>query len=176
MTLRRIAFSAVIGAVYAVLTMVLAPISYGPVQFRISEILCVIPFFFPASVWGLAVGCAIANLLSAYGILDVVFGALATLLAGLITMQLGRKNSESPVRKILACLPPVIFNAVAVGALIAYATAESPAVFWPAFLLNGLWVGFGELVVLYALGLPALLLLPRTGLFKTLSTLYANTQ
>jgi uncharacterized membrane protein len=176
MTVRRIAFAAVVGAVYAVLTMVLAPISYGPVQFRISEILCILPFFFPASVWGLAIGCAIANLLSAYGILDVLFGALATLLAGLVTMQLGRRNGDSLMRKILACLPPVIVNAVVVGALIAYATAESPQVFWPAFLLNGLWVGFGELVVLYALGLPALVLLPKTGLYKSLSILYANTQ
>jgi uncharacterized membrane protein len=173
MTVRRLAFTAVIGALYAALTMALAPISYGPVQFRISEILCILPFFFPSSVWGLFIGCVISNLLSAYGVLDVAFGSLATLLAALCTMQLGRHGGERLPRKILACLPPVIFNGVIVGALIAYATSRSPEVFWPAFWTNCLWVGFGELVVLYALGLPALILLPKTGLFKSLSGFYA---
>ena len=172
LTVHRIAFAAVIGALYAVLTMVLAPISYGPVQFRISEVLCILPFFFPVSVWGLFIGCIIANLLSAYGVADVVFGSLATLLAALVTMQLGRLSRRRLVHKALACLPPVIFNGVIVGALIAYATSQTPEVFWPAFLANSLWVGAGEFVVLFALGLPALILLPKTRLYKSLAGMY----
>jgi uncharacterized membrane protein len=173
-TIRKIAFAAVVGALYAVLTMVLAPISYGPVQFRISEVLCILPFFFPASVWGLFVGCIIANLLSTYGALDIIFGSLATLMAGFVTLQLGKRGADSPVRKALACLPPVISNGIIIGALIAYTTTASPQVFWPAFLSNSLWVGFGELVVLYVLGFPALLILPKTGLYKSLSLLYSH--
>ena len=76
---RKIAFSAVVAAVYAALTMLLAPISYGVLQFRISEVLCILPFFFPSTVWGLFIGCAISNILSTYGLLDVVMGSAATL-------------------------------------------------------------------------------------------------
>ena len=78
---QKLITAAIIGALYAVLTMVLAPISYGPLQFRVSEVLCVLPYFMPYTAWGLLFGCVIANLVSAAGILDVVFGSLATLIA-----------------------------------------------------------------------------------------------
>ncbi|UOO38184.1 QueT transporter family protein [Oscillospiraceae bacterium CM] len=172
MSTRKIAFAAVIAAVYAALTILLMPISYGPVQFRISEVLCILPFFFPFSVWGLFVGCILANLLSAYGALDIVFGSLATLTAAYLTMRLGREDKGSLKTKIFACLPPVFINGIVVGALIAYETTTSLDAFWPAFMVNGLQVGFGELVVLFALGLPALIFLPRTNIFKTLIALY----
>ena len=77
--IKRMAYAAVIGAAYAALTMALAPISYGPIQMRVSEVLCVLPFFFPSATWGLFIGCMIANLISAAGVWDVVFGSLATL-------------------------------------------------------------------------------------------------
>ena len=77
---RNLITAAIIGALYAVLTMVLAPISYGPVQFRVSEVLCILPFFMPCTSWGLFIGCIVANLMSAAGLLDVVFGSLATLI------------------------------------------------------------------------------------------------
>lgn len=174
MAIRKIAFAAVVGAVYCVLTMALAPISYGPLQFRLSEVLCILPFFFPFSVWGLFVGCILANLLSAYGALDVIFGSLATLLAALGTMYIGRLGRGRVLPKVFACLPPVVLNAVIVGALIAFYTASTTPAFWPSFIINSLQVGFGELVVLYALGLPTLILLPRTAFFKTLSSLYSQ--
>lgn len=177
MTARKIAFAAIVGAIYAVLTMVLAPIGYGPIQFRLSEVLCILPFFFPFSAWGLFVGCVIANLLSAYGIIDVVFGSLATLLAALCTMYFGKMNRHSVAPKIMACLPPVVLNAIIVGAVIAYGISTAPGstdAFWPTYTVVGLQVGFGELVVLYALGLPALILLPKTNFFKNLSSLYSQ--
>jgi uncharacterized membrane protein len=164
----EIVFAGVIAAVYAVLTMVLAPISYGPIQFRISEVLCILPFYFPFSSAGLFVGCIVANLLSAYGPLDVIFGSLATLLAALCTMYIGRLSREGIISKAVACLPPVIFNGIIVGALIAYETSATPGAFWAAFIIICLQVGLGELVVLYALGLPALILLPRSSFFRTL--------
>ena len=174
MTTRKIAFAAVIGAAYAALTMVLAPISYGPYQLRISEVLCILPFFFPYSVWGLFVGCIVSNLISAYGAADVIFGALATLLAALCTMAAGKYGKGRIISKILACLPPVVFNAFIVGALITLAPGAVTEASWPMFLTCSFSVGLGEFAVLYALGLPALILLPRTGFFKTLSTLYAQ--
>ena len=66
--------SAVIAARYAALTLALYPISFGAVQFRVSEALCILPAFVPFTAWGLWAGCAIANLAGGYGIPDIVFG------------------------------------------------------------------------------------------------------
>ena len=78
-TTRNIVTAAVIGALYAVLTMVLAPISYGPVQCRISEVLCILPFFMPSTTWGLFFGCAIAGLnpIKNFGAFAVFAGEVA---------------------------------------------------------------------------------------------------
>ena len=81
LNIRQIAFCAVIAAVYAALTVAEAGFAYGQVQIRIAEALCVLPFLVPVSMWGLFAGCVIANLVGGAGILDVVFGSLATLLA-----------------------------------------------------------------------------------------------
>lgn len=88
---KKLVYPALAGAVYAALTMVLAPISYGGVQLRVSEVLCMLPFFLPETAVGLFLGCALANTISAAGLLDIVFGSLATLLAGLLTAAAGRR-------------------------------------------------------------------------------------
>ena len=87
LSLRKLTFAAVVGALYAALTIALAPISYGPLQFRVSEVLCILPFFFPFTAWGLFVGCALANLFGSGLLPDIVFGSLATLLAALCTSK-----------------------------------------------------------------------------------------
>ena len=139
---RSIAAAAVIGALYAVLTIALAPISYGAVQFRVSEALCVLPYFLPSSAWGLFIGCAAANLITG-NIFDIIFGSLATLLAALCTAYFGRKTPGS-LNRLAACLMPVIFNAVIVG-------IELGLLFFPGnavtgSLICGLEVGAGELI------------------------------
>ena len=155
-----------VGALYAALTIGLSFIGFGPVQFRIAEALCVLPFFFPYSVWGLFIGCVIANLFSPYPI-DIIVGPLASLLAAVCTMRIGKIDRDSTAVKVLACLPPVIINAICIGALIAYYIAGSgkAGVFWTAFLVNGAQIGFGQLVVLYILGLPLLICLPKMRVF-----------
>lgn len=82
---RFLALSAVIAALYAVLTYAAAAmnLAFGAVQFRFSEALTVLPAFTPAAIPGLAVGCLISNLASPLGVVDWVFGTLATLLAGI---------------------------------------------------------------------------------------------
>lgn len=163
---RRLALLGLIAAVYAALTLGLAPISYGPLQFRISEAMCVLPYFFSPSAWALFAGCLLANLLSQYGVLDVVFGSLATLLAGLCTAAIGRGGDRgSWLRCIAACLMPVVFNAVIIGAVIAYATTTDALVsapFWLIFLGDAVSVGFGEMAVLFVLGLPLTRWLPKS--------------
>ena len=172
-TTRRLVFTAVLAAVYAALTMALGFISYGPFQFRVAEALCVLPFFFPFTAWGLVIGCLLANLISTYGALDIIFGTLATVLCCLAVIALGRGDKRSWIRCILACLMPVLFNAVIVGALIAYFETDSlfTGAFWPAFWTNAFSVGFGELVVLFVLGLPLMRWLPKSKFYSRLAAL-----
>jgi len=172
--IRKIAFCGVIAALYVGLTFASMSFAYGAVQFRISEVLCILPFFFPFSVWGLFVGCIVANLFSPF-FLDVIIGPIASLLAALSTMYIGKmKSNETVPVKALACFPPVIFNAVMIGAMIAYIMVGEGAsdAFLPAFISNGLWVGFGQLVVMYVLGLPLMIYLPRTKVIDKLKLLY----
>ncbi len=158
----RIAVSALIAAAYAALTAALAPISYGPVQFRVSEVLTVLPFFMPSTVWGLFAGCILANLYTG-SVLDIVFGSLATLLAGLGTASFGKRGS-SVRNRLLGCLMPVLFNAVIVGAVLTwgYGFGEfpDPLLSWG---FNALTVGLGEAAVLYLIGYPLLCRLPKFG-------------
>lgn len=176
---RKVMFAGVVAAAYAVMTVVIYPISYGPLQFRVSEALTILPFFLPVAVPGLFVGCILANMLSPYGFGDMVIGSAATLCAALITMQIGKsRNNETIPVKALACLPPVLVNAVFIGAMIAYfmvGAGEADA-FWAAFALNALQVGFGQLVVLYVLGLPLMILLPKMGVIDRLKNIYKGQQ
>lgn len=166
---RSIAVAAIVGAAYAALTMGLAPISYGPVQFRISEVLCILPYFLPCTAWGLFVGCAVSNIIGG-GILDIVFGSLATLGAALATAWFG-KRKHSLANSVMACLMPVIFNAVIVGAVVtAVFTVEgetvNPFTHWGLYAATAASVGFGELVVLFVLGLPLMRWLPKQEFFQ----------
>lgn len=76
-----IAVTGLVAAIYAVLTLMLAPISFLSVQFRISEVLILLAFISPKYCPGLILGCAIANLFSPLGIIDVAVGTLATIVA-----------------------------------------------------------------------------------------------
>ncbi len=149
--LQKLCRAAVIGALYAAVTLLLAPISYGNLQCRVSEALCILPWFFPETSWGLFVGCLLANLLGGNGPLDIIFGSLATLIACLITARVKARG--------LALLPPVVVNAVMVGAMLAYVI--SPDSFWTAYPLFALEVAAGEAVAMYVLGLPLSYLLER---------------
>ncbi len=76
-TAYQLTSAAVIAAIYVALTLMFLPIAYGPISFRISELLCILPYFTPAAVPGLFVGCFLANFLAAAAPMDVVFGSLA---------------------------------------------------------------------------------------------------
>ena len=154
-TTRHIAAAGIIAALYAVLSYFssIFGVAYGPIQCRFSEALCVLPFLTPAAVPGLFLGCLVSNLLSPYGALDIVFGSIATLLAAIWT---GRVH-----RKWLAPLPPVVCNAILVGAVITL-QQTSADLFLGAFAYNALTVGLGEALVCYILGGLLLKKLPRT--------------
>ena len=143
---RQIATAAIIAALYTVMSLLssIFGLTYGPIQCRFSEALCVLPFFLPETAWGLGVGCLIANLLSPYGVLDIVVGSAATLLAALLTARCQKKW--------LAPLPPVIANTVLIGLVLAYEQSGTSAAFWPTYAFNALTVGLGEAVACYGLG------------------------
>ena len=161
-TVQQLTRAAIVGALYAALTLLASAfgIAYGPIQFRLSEALCVLPFLFPETAWGLFAGCWVANLISPYGPLDMVVGSLATLIAALWTAKCRRKA--------LAPLPPVVCNAVIVGAEIALLQSGVGPAFWPAFGLNALTVGLGELIACGLLGGILLVMLPRNGFLREL--------
>lgn len=155
MTTRKMVKSAIIAAIYASLTLLLSAISFGPLQIRVSEALTCLPIFTPAAISGLAVGCLISNLLGGFGILDVVLGTLATLLAAIGTRYFKNKP-------LLAMLCPVISNALIIGPMLYFVASESPAL-----LINVLTVGIGELIACFGLGLPLIWLLKRhQGIFN----------
>ncbi len=135
-----------IAAVYVVLTLVSYPISYGMFQVRISEALLILPYFTPAAIPGLFVGTFIANSVGGLGLPDMVFGSLATLLSAYLVSKIGNKY--------LVPLPPVLINAVVVGLVLNY-------VLGLPFFMAAMWVGIGQVIACYGLGLPLLLFLEK---------------
>jgi uncharacterized membrane protein len=152
-TVRDLVRAAIIAAVYALLTIFLAPISSGLVQCRVSEAMSILPYFTFSAVPGLFIGCVIANLLVGAPIYDVLFGSLATLLAAYITYAM-RKH----VSKYLAPLPSLVVNALVVGWLLVY-VYEVGVPFWVA----AGYVAIGQAIACFALGIPLLKLLERFG-------------
>ncbi len=103
-----LARAAVIAALYFALSVALNAIAFGPVQFRISEILVLLPIIFPEAIPGLTIGCFFTNFFfSPFGVFDMVIGTLATLIGAVGTYLLRR-------RPILATLPPIIANTLLV--------------------------------------------------------------
>lgn len=133
-------YSAVIAAIYTVLTMIFAPVSFGPVQFRISEILCILPFFTPAAIPGLFIGCLLSNFLCGAATLDVIFGSLATLIGAVGSYKL-RKT------KWLVCVPPILANAIIIPWVLRYAYGSEDLI-WYAMIT----VGIGEILAIGVLG------------------------
>lgn len=145
--------AAIIAAMYAVLTLAFSFSSYGLIQFRVSEALTVLPFFTPAAIPGLFIGCILGNLNSIFGPIDVVCGSVATLLAACLTRIMPNK--------FLAPLPPIVVNAVVVGIEIHYSALalHMPDVAQYGVVPSMLMVAAGEAAVCYGLGFPLMLAL-----------------
>jgi uncharacterized membrane protein len=157
-SIKDIAYAGIIGALYALLTIILAPISYGVYQVRVSEALTVLPFIYPFSVVGLFVGCLVANIFGGNGLQDIIFGSLCTLIAGYLTYL----TSKIKIKKIgiaLAPLPPVVINAFGVSLYLHQIMGTS-------YLFSVQMIGLGQIVACYILGLPLLIVLKsRTNTF-----------
>jgi uncharacterized membrane protein len=133
--------AAVIAAIYVVLVFVFQYSSFGPIQFRIAEALTVLPYFTPAAIPGVTIGCLLSNLLFKADILDVIFGTGATLIAAYLSYQL--KDN-----KFLVPIPPILVNAIIIPWILKYAYFEANTI--PIMMLS---VGAGQLVSAGILGM-----------------------
>ena len=149
LSVRRLVRCAVIAAVYVVVCLVLAPFSYGAVQVRAAEALCLLPIFGAEYIVGVTLGCFLANLIGST-VIDVVFGTLATLMACLVTYKL--RDIRVKGLAIPASLPPVVFNMIIVGAfeITFFFSDGAPTAMLAVF--NAVTVGIGELISCTILG------------------------
>lgn len=159
---RFLVTGALVAALYALLTYVSAALNlaYGTVQFRLSEALTVLPVVSGAAVPGLVIGCLLGNLTSPYGLVDIICGTGATLLAAIGSRLFARVRLRGT--PVVSLLMPIVCNAVIVGAGITFLAPEGFAL--PAFLSAALSVAAGEAAVVALLGMPLLLFLQKRGL------------
>jgi uncharacterized membrane protein len=154
--------AALIAAIYVVLVFVFKPISFSNIQIRIAEALTILPYFTPAAIPGVAIGCLLGNFLGGSDILDIIFGTLATLIGG-VGSYLLRRN------KYLVPLPPIISNTIIIPWVLRFAYGLTLPI--PVMMAT---VGIGEIISCGVLGLGLLFLLnlyrnvifPENGYFK----------
>lgn len=155
---RKIAIVGLIAALYAVITLALGFISYGQIQFRISEILMFLPLFGKEYIIALTLGCFLANVVGPFGVPDIIFGTLATLLSSILVYYTPKLIKNNKYTLFIASLWPTIINALIIG-------WELYKFFGVPFVLGFLQVGFGEFVVITIVGLPV---------FKMVNNKYGN--
>ena len=144
---RKIAVVGLVAALYAVITLVFSFISYGPIQFRISEVLMFLPLLGKEYVVALTIGCFLANVIGPYGVPDIIFGTLATLISAIMVYYTPRLMKNGKHIALVASLWPTIVNALVIG-------WELDKFFGVTFALGAVQGGFGQFVVITIGGLP----------------------
>jgi uncharacterized membrane protein len=139
---KYVVIPALIAALYCALVFIFMPVSFGTVQIRVAEALTVLPYFTPSAIYGLFIGCLLANIIGGAGILDIILGSLSTLVAAFLTYKV--KN------KWLAPVPPIVINMFVIGYVLNVYYGMN---YWLAVVS----VGAGQLVS--CMGLAMLLLL-----------------
>lgn len=157
--------AAVIAALYVALTYVSNSLglAYNAVQFRLSEILTVLPVFTPAAIPGLAIGCLIANISSPFGIADIVCGTAASLLAAICSYY--ARNVKIRGIPVLSAFFPVLFNSIIIGLEIWYLGAQTVELFF----ISALEVAAGQTVMCMLIGIPFTTAIKKTRIFETIS-------
>lgn len=143
---------AVVAALYTVLTVMLAPISYGIIQFRVSEVMVLLAFFDPLYIGGLTLGCLISNIFGGNGPLDIIFGTFATFISVVSISLTAKVLKGNKFGLIIASIWPVLFNGLIIGWMLNI-VAGAPLV------LTMLQVGLSEFIIISIVGVPLVLLL-----------------
>ncbi len=158
-----VTYTAVIAALYTVLSYLtdIFGLNFGAVQLRLSEVLTVLPLVTPAAIPGLTIGCVIANIASPFGIADVICGSVSTFISAVLTHCLRRiKIKDFP---LLSVFPPVIVNAVIIGAQISIINGGG----YTMFMLTFLQIAAGQGIVCFALGIPFYYSIKKINIFTT---------
>ncbi len=150
--IKRLIFASLIAAIYAAITYLCLGFSFTNIQFRIAEVLTILPCFTPTAIIGLTVGCFIANFAS-FNLFDLFFGTLATLISSVISYLL--RNVKFKNIPFLSILSPVLINGIIIGLELSIFFTESNL----SFPILALCVAFGEAVVCFGLGIPLYLIL-----------------
>lgn len=143
---RKLVISAVIAALYAMLTLWLAPISYGNIQCRLSEVMVLLAFIDPFYIWGLTLGCFIANALGPDAFLNIIFGVPATFISVIFVAYTGKYFKDTKWGIYVAALWPVLFNGLIIGYML-YKILNIP------LILTMVQVGVGEFFAVAVAGI-----------------------
>lgn len=136
-----------VAALYAVITLALSGISYGPIQFRISEVMVLLPLLGKEYILALTLGCFLANVIGPYGVPDIIFGTLATFISTYLVYLTGKTMKDKKGHLLIASLWPTIVNAIIIGIML-------NKFFGLPLILSMLQVGFGQFVVITIIGVP----------------------
>ena len=156
---KKITRIGVVAALYATITLVLGSISYVQIQFRISEVMTLLPLFGKEYILSLTIGCFLANVIGPYGVPDIILGTLATFISVYLVYLTGKYMKGKKGYLIIASLWPTIVNAIIIGGVILHVLFKLP------LILSILQVGFGQFVVITIIGVP---------LFKFLNNKYSK--
>lgn len=144
---KKLVTTALVASIYAVLTLVLGAISYGPIQFRIAELMVLLPFIKKDYIWGLTIGCFLANIIGPYGVPDIVFGTTATFLSVYAVYLTSKIMKDKKYALLVASIWPTVINAIIIGFML-------NIFFGLPLALSMLQVGFGQFVVITIVGVP----------------------
>ena len=144
---KKLVMTSLVAAIYAVLTLVLGAISYGPIQFRIAEIMVLLAFIKKDYIWGLTMGCFLANVIGPYGAPDIIFGTTATFLSVYAIYLTGKVMRGKKYAILIASIWPTLINAVIIGFMLNIFVGMP-------LILSMIQVGFGEFVVITIIGVP----------------------
>ena len=144
-----IARAAIIATIYALVTYMLKPISYGPIQVRLSEAFVLLPLLEKAAVPGLFIGCMLANILGGLGVWDIYLGSLITLVAAYLTSKM-----PGPW---LGAIPPILLNAFGVSFYLSI-------LYKVPYSITAMYIGIGEFIAVVGVGIPLFYAIIRTSL------------
>ena len=145
---KKITRIGVVAALYATITLVLGSISYVQIQFRISEVMTLLPLFGKEYILSLTIGCFLANVIGPYGVPDIILGTLATFISVYLVYLTGKYMKGKKGYLIIASLWPTIVNAIIVGGVMLHGLIKLP------LILSLLQVGLGQFVVITIIGVP----------------------
>ncbi|MBN8046994.1 QueT transporter family protein [Paraclostridium bifermentans] len=145
--IKKLVTTALVASIYATLTLVLGAISYGPIQFRVAEIMVLLPFIKKDYIWGLTIGCFLANIIGPYGVPDIIFGTTATFLSVYAVYMTSKIMDGKKYALLVSSIWPTVINAIIIGIML-------NIFFGLPLMLSMAQVGFGQFVVITIIGVP----------------------